>query len=168
MASEAAEQSRNKRLALPLYQVILALSGIFVVSTSSAISTNYTSVKPPVQRKADVMHLFLKAISRKRNNRLPENSLDRAAEMKQVGKDCRLHTDSTSRKRHWSVRNPRVRPDRGLKCRPSPVGLLDRNPRTRDPRSPNQVSIRPSSDVPCLVFKRSSRSCYATESSQAS
>jgi excisionase family DNA binding protein len=40
--------------------------------------------------------------------------------MKQVGKDCRLHTDSTSRKRHWSVRNPRVRPDRGLKMSTQP------------------------------------------------
>jgi hypothetical protein len=40
MALEAAEQSRGKGQAPPLYQDSLTLSGIVVVSASLAISTN--------------------------------------------------------------------------------------------------------------------------------
>jgi hypothetical protein len=72
MASEAAEQSRDKGRAPPLHQVFLALSWIIVVSASSAISLSYTSTKPPGQQKSVVIHLFRKAISRRRNNRLPK------------------------------------------------------------------------------------------------
>jgi hypothetical protein len=47
LALEAAEQSRDKGQAPPLYQDSLTLSGIFVVSASSAISSSYASTKPP-------------------------------------------------------------------------------------------------------------------------
>jgi hypothetical protein len=44
---EAAEQSGDKGQAPPLYQDFFTLFGIFVVSASSAISSSYTSTKPP-------------------------------------------------------------------------------------------------------------------------
>jgi excisionase family DNA binding protein len=69
--------------------------------------------------------------------------------MKQVGNNCRLHTDSTSRKRYWSFRTCPAR--RGLKMSPQPS-------RIARPQSPHLIREAPinSEPVPALMSQVSS------------
>ncbi len=68
MASEAAEQSRDKGLHHRCIRDFWHFLGLLLFTQVPLISLSCTSTKLPGQRKSDVNHLFRKVISRGRNN----------------------------------------------------------------------------------------------------
>jgi excisionase family DNA binding protein len=61
--------------------------------------------------------------------------------MKQVGNNCRLHTDSTSRKRYWSFRTPCPAPQRTkMSTQPSRIA------RPQSPQLTREAPIKSESD----------------------